>query len=106
MNLHPRIHPRSRRLFSALLAALALMWSPLPGLAQACIAWDSFGIERDCTFTESLGKCMWEAANSRDECLDRVTGPLTWGRCHLAFGIDNTACIIGSPIQIFVFHFK
>lgn len=107
MFLRSYTHRRLRsRLFAAFLGVFALTWSPLPGLAQACIAWTSFGEQRNCTFTEELGKCYYEALDSRQQCLGGASSFWARSRCHFAFGIDHTACIIGSPIAIIVAKFK
>ncbi len=94
---------KGRHVVSTVTCLLALAWSPVPGLAGVeCLAFDSWDFPRNCTFTEMLGQCLWEATQSRNGCIDHADGLIARGRCHFAFGIDFTACIVGSPLNIWI----
>ena len=94
--------------FLALLAALSVLALATPSEASACETTDSYGVPRDCTYTEKHGECYWNAEDSYNQCRDKA-GTSGWKRfkCDAALFVDDLACSISSPFKsLFQVSFK
>jgi len=94
--------PHARRRRRTLAAFMAFIWLTLPSALWAydCQALDINNLPRDCTWLEKHGQCLVNAADSRDQCLERAEGIFQWYRCHEDAAIDFTACALQIPFRI------
>lgn len=69
--------------------------SPAEAAAQECTFLMEDGTERQCTFTESYGQCLYWAYQSYTQCQDPTEDEWTsWFVCELAYQVDSLACTL------------
>jgi hypothetical protein len=74
--------------------ALLLLLVQVSGVAAAdCETEDRYGDTRECTLTEELGSCLYDAGDSYEQCMDDSGG--FWGNrfCEAALLIDTGGCL-------------
>jgi len=83
---------------AALLLASGLSLStpvaPLEAQDLECTAVTLDGEPRKCTKTEELGKCLTDALDSRNACLEDFDGWFLERACDAFFVWDSAACLV------------
>lgn len=102
----PRFLSFRLRLLLALLLAGAFVTADAS--ASECTVLDRYGFERECTFTEEIGQCGWNAMDSYWQCIrdaeeQAERGSWTFGllatSCELGLYFDLGMCVLTSPIK-------
>lgn len=87
---------RTRFLVLPVLALGAILLSAQQ--VWACETIDQRGEERDCTFLEEFGECLYNAQDSHDAC-DADRGDASW-LCDTGLVIDGIACSVSAPLSL------
>ncbi|HEX9887822.1 MAG TPA: hypothetical protein VGA70_15090 [Longimicrobiales bacterium] len=91
------------------LALLALLLHATAAAAGDCIAVDMNDLPRDCTLSEQLGSCGWNAYDSWVHCVDTDDDGWVdvgwWGHrlCDGLAALDLMACSVWVPWEVFKF---
>jgi hypothetical protein len=86
-------------LATLLLAGALALEAPLEPLdAQECVVLSRAGETRDCTATERLGQCMYNALDSYETCEEVFTDWWLGWVCEAFFMWDAAACIIDAGL--------
>jgi hypothetical protein len=78
----------------AALSTLALAATAPDAAAQECKLLMEDGTERDCTFTEKYGQCLFWAYDSYKSCSEPGDGWAIQAMCEIALEVDLLACTL------------